>query len=60
MQLIGEQLQPGGPALKLLPDLMGFRPAPPGRVVYWPLLLDVPGQQPAQPARTIDAACPAR
>jgi hypothetical protein len=52
------QLQPGGPALKLMPDLIGFRPTPPGCVVHWPLLLDVPGQRPAQRARTIDGRLP--
>jgi hypothetical protein len=52
------QLQPGGPALKLLPDLIGFRPTPADRLVHWPLLLDVPGQPPAHRARTIDGRLP--
>jgi hypothetical protein len=52
------QLQPGGPAHKLLPDLIGFRPTTADRVVYWPLLLDVPGQPPAQRARAIDRYLP--
>ena len=52
------QLQPGGPALKLMPDLIGFRPTPPGRVVHWPLLLDVFGQPPAQRAKAIDGRLP--
>jgi hypothetical protein len=52
------QLQPGGPAYKLLPDLIGFRPTSAGRVVHWPLLLDVPGQPPAQRARVIDRYLP--
>ena len=52
------QLQPGGPALKLMPDLIGFRPTPADRVVYWPLLLDVPGQPPAQRAKAIDGSLP--
>ena len=52
------QLQPGGPALKLMPDLIGFRPTPAGRVVHWPLLLDVPGQPPAQRAGAIDGRLP--
>jgi hypothetical protein len=52
------QLQPGGPALKLMPDLIGFRPTPADRVVHWPLLLDVPGQPPAQRARAIDGRLP--
>jgi len=52
------QLQPGGRALKLLPDLMGFGPTPADRVVHWPLLLDVPGQPPAQRAKAIDGRLP--
>ena len=52
------QLQRGGPALKLMPDLLGFRPTPADRVVHWPLLLDVPGQPPAQRARAIDGRLP--
>jgi len=52
------QLQPGGPALKLMPDLMGFGPTPADRVVHWPLLLDVPGQPSAQRARAIDGRLP--
>jgi len=52
------QLQPGGPAFKLLPDLIGFQPTPADRVVHWPLLLDVSGQQPAQRARAIDGCLP--
>jgi hypothetical protein len=52
------QLRPGGPALKLMPDLIGFRPTPEDRVVHWPLLLDVPGQPPAQRARAIDGRLP--
>jgi hypothetical protein len=52
------QLQPGGPALKLLPDLIGFRPTPADRLVHWPLLLDVPGQPSAQRARAIDGRLP--
>jgi hypothetical protein len=52
------QLQSGGPAHKLMPDLIGFRPATADRVVHWPLLLDVPGQPPAQRARAIDGCLP--
>jgi hypothetical protein len=52
------QLQPGGPALKLMPDLVGFRPTPADRVVHWPLLLDVPGQPRAERARVIDGRLP--
>jgi Animal haem peroxidase len=52
------RLRPGGAALKLMPDLMGFGPIPADRVVHWPLLLDVPGQSPAQRAMTIDGRLP--
>ena len=52
------RLRPGGPALKLMPDLIGFRPTPADRVVHWPLLLDVPGQPPAQRAKAIDGRLP--
>ena len=52
------QLQPGGPAFTLMPDLIGFRITTADRVVYWPLLLDVPGQPPAQRATVIDACLP--
>jgi hypothetical protein len=52
------QLQPGGPAHKLMPDLIGFRPTPADRVVHWPLLLDAPGRPPAQRARAIDGCLP--
>ena len=52
------QLQPDGPAFKLMPDLLGFRPTPADRFVHWPLLLDVPGQPPAQRARAIDGRLP--
>jgi len=52
------QLQPGGPAHKLMPDLMGFRPTPADRVIHWPLMLDVPGQPPAQRAKSIDGCLP--
>jgi hypothetical protein len=52
------QLQPGGPAVKLMPDLIGLRPTSADRVVHWPLLLDAPGQPPAQRARAIDGCLP--
>jgi len=52
------QLQPGGPAHKLIPDLIGFRPTPPDRVVDWALLLDIPGHPPAQRAMAIDGRLP--
>ena len=52
------QLQPGAAAVKLMPDLLGFGPVTADRVVHWPLLLDVPGQPPAQRARAIDGRLP--
>jgi hypothetical protein len=52
------RLQPGGPELTLMPDLIGFRPTPPDRVVDWSLLLDVPGAPPAQRARPMDGRLP--
>jgi hypothetical protein len=48
------QLVLGGPELSLFPDLLGFRPVPPSRVVDWTLLFDVPGRAPAQRGRPID------
>jgi hypothetical protein len=41
-----------------MPDLIGFQPTPADRFVHWPLLLDVPGQPPAQRARAIDGRLP--
>ena len=52
------RLQPDGPALRLMPELIGFRPTPADRVVYWPLLLDVPGEPPTQRAKAIDGSLP--
>ena len=52
------QLRPDGAAFKLMPDLLGFGPTPADRVVHWPLLLDVPGQPPAQRAMAIDGRLP--
>ena len=52
------QLQPGGPAFRLMPDLIGFRTTRADHVAAWPLLLDVPGQPPAQRATAIDARLP--
>jgi hypothetical protein len=42
----------------LLPDLMGFKPVPPDRVVTWSLLFDFPGEPPAQRAKRIDGLLP--
>jgi Animal haem peroxidase len=48
------RLRPGGPALRLFPDLLGFRPVPAGRVIDWRALADFPGDGTAQRARPID------
>jgi hypothetical protein len=42
----------------LFPDLIGFQPVGPERVVTWSLLFDVPGQPPAQRAKRIDGRLP--
>jgi hypothetical protein len=42
----------------LFPDLMGFEPVPPERVITWSLLFDVPGEQQAQRAKRIDGLLP--
>jgi hypothetical protein len=51
---INESTQP----LPLLPDLIGFEPVPPARVVSWSMLFDVPGAPPAQRAKQIDGRLP--
>jgi hypothetical protein len=51
------QLQPGGPARPLFPDLIGFGPVGERRV-DWSLLFDVPGHPPAQRAKPIDGRLP--
>jgi hypothetical protein len=38
----------------LFPDLMGFRPLPDDNELEWPLVLDVPGQPPAERAKKLD------
>lgn len=53
------QVQPGGPRLNVFPDLAGFRPLAPERVVDWALLFDVPGRPRAQRAKPIDGTLPA-
>ncbi len=45
--------------LPLFPELMGFEPVPPERVVSWSMLFDVPGERPAQRAKQIDGRLPA-
>jgi hypothetical protein len=52
------QVQRGGDALPLFPDLIGFRAVPPHRVIDWSLLFDVPGEPPALRARPIDGCLP--
>jgi len=52
------RVRPDGPPLALFPDLLGFRPVPAERAVDWRLLLDVPGEAPAQRARPIDGRLP--
>ncbi len=51
------QLQRGGPAHPVFPDLIGFGPID-DRRVDWSLLFDVPGRPPAQRAKPIDGRLP--
>lgn len=44
--------------MPLFPDLIGFEPVPPERLVSWPLLFDVPGEPLAQRAKRIDGQLP--
>jgi hypothetical protein len=48
------ELNAGSGALRLFPDLLGFRPLPAERAVDWRLLFDVEGEPPAQRAKLID------
>jgi Animal haem peroxidase len=52
------QLRPGGRRFPVFPDLAGFRPLTPERVIDWALLFDVPGHAPAQRAKPIDGKLP--
>ena len=52
------QLRQGGPRFPVFPDLAGFRPLTPERVIDWALLFDVPGHPPAQRAKPIDGQLP--
>jgi hypothetical protein len=52
--VINEAAEP----MPLFPDLIGFEPVPPERVVSWSLLFDVPGEPPAQRAKRIDGQLP--
>lgn len=48
------ELNPHSGALRLFPDLVGFRPVPAELVVDWGRLFDVKGVRPAQRAKLID------
>jgi Animal haem peroxidase len=48
------ELNPHSGALRLFPDLVGFRPVPAELVVEWSRLFDVKGARPAQRAKLID------
>jgi Animal haem peroxidase len=48
------ELNPHSGALRLFPDLVGFRPVPAELVIEWSRLFDVRGAQPAQRAKLID------
>ncbi len=50
------QLQPGGPALPLFPDLAGLGPITPEHRVDLGQLFDLPGHAPAQRAKRMDPA----
>jgi hypothetical protein len=52
--LINESTDP----MPLFPDLIGFEPVPPERVVRWSLLFDLPGEAHAQRAKRIDGRLP--
>src|SRR5256714_6402721 len=53
------QLRRGGQRFPVFPDLAGFRPLTPERVIDWSLLFDVPGHPAAQRAKPIDGLLPA-
>ena len=53
------RLRPGGGALSLFPDLIGFRAVPATHVIDWTLFFDAAGAPPAQRARPIDGCLPA-
>jgi Animal haem peroxidase len=48
------ELNPRSTALRLFPDLVGFRPVPAELAVDWGMLFDVEGAPPAQRAKLID------
>jgi Animal haem peroxidase len=51
------RLQAGGPAFRIFPDLIGFRPVGEHRV-DWSLFFDVPGRPPAQRSKPMDGRLP--
>ena len=48
------ELNSDAPALRLFPDLIGFRPVPAELAIEWSRLFDVDGAAPAQRAKLID------
>lgn len=52
------RIHPGGEPLPILPDLIGFRPVPPERIIDFDFLFDAPGEATAQRALRIDAKLP--
>jgi hypothetical protein len=54
------RIRPGGPQLRLFPELIGFGPVAADRAVDWSVLLDTgPTGEPAQRAGRIDGTLPA-
>jgi hypothetical protein len=52
------QVNPGYGPVPVFPDLIGFGPVPPERVIDWGLQIDIPGRAPAQRAKRIDGKLP--
>jgi Animal haem peroxidase len=52
------RLKRDGHPVPIFPDLVGFRPVSPDRVVDWTLMFDFPGRDPAQRAKKIDGRLP--
>jgi hypothetical protein len=48
------RINAGSGALRLFPDLLGFRPTPAEHTIDWRMLFDVEGEPPAQRAKLID------
>ena len=53
------RLRPGGPAVPLFPDLVGFGPVPTEQRVELAQLFDLPGAPPPQRAKRLDGGLPA-